>query len=79
MSNAKLNRAIEEARRFLTIATDYQNALHNEEVKVAKAKKAEPDNAWKHWHQSFPAKSGATRRASMDLTRVLADLRKPGA
>ena len=75
----KLERAISEARRFLATATDYQNAIGNERVRVLKARKAEPDNAWKHWQQSFPAKSGATRRASMDLTRALADLRKPGA
>ena len=79
MSNAKLDRAINEARRFLATATDYQNAIHNEEVRVAKANKAVPAPTYKQYPNSFPIKSGATRRASMDLTRALADLRRPGA
>jgi hypothetical protein len=32
----------------------------------------ESDGAWEH-----PRESGAVKRASMDLTRALADLRKP--
>lgn len=75
----KLDRAISEARRFLATAADFQNAVRTEEARAAKAKKADPGNAWTHWPRSFPVKSGATRRASMDLTRALADLRKPDA
>lgn len=79
MSNTKLDRAVSEARRFLSVATDYQNAVHNEEVRVSKANKAVPAPTYRQYPNAFPAKSGATRRASMDLTRALADLRKPGA
>ena len=79
MRNTKLDRAVDEARRFLSVATDYQNAIHNEEARVAKANKADPDAKWKQYPNSFPVKSGATRRASMDLTRALADLRRPAS
>ena len=30
-------------------------------------------------HNYFPKEQGSIRRASMDLTRALADLRRPGA
>lgn len=78
MAHSKLDAAVTEARRFLALATDYQNAIHNEDVRVAKANKAVPAPTYKQYPNAFPVKSGAVRRASMDLTRSLAALRKPG-
>ncbi len=40
-------------------------------VDYRKAIAANPD------HYTWPRESGATKRASLDLTRALADLRKP--
>ena len=58
--NAKtLNKAIEEAVRFL---------------KIARAIPARRDSEW-----FVPSKeTGAAKRASMDLTRALADMRRSG-
>lgn len=44
-------------------------ALHD----VAKSEKGQPD-----FYSYFPRETGAVRRASMDLTRALADMRKSG-
>ena len=60
MNNDKLKIAISEANRFL--------------VKAKELQKAETMN--KYTWISGSKESGACRRASMDLTRVLADLRK---
>lgn len=61
MNQKTLQAAISEAQRFLDLAKD----LH-----------------WQSAHDHLiyirgTARSGAVRRASMDLTRALADLRKP--
>lgn len=62
MNDAKVREAISEAKRFIKAAEAYRRA---------EAEKAEP------WHTT-PKESGAVRRASMDLTRALAEMRKPG-
>jgi hypothetical protein len=57
-----VNHAIAEAKRFIQRAEAW--------------KKAENDRAQSYYNN--PKESGAVRRASMDLTRALADMRKPG-
>ena len=65
MDRSKLQAAVEEAKRFIARA----EALPT----------PEPYSAGKYqfMHDNFPKQSGAIRRASMDLTRALADLRRP--
>ena len=61
MNQKTLQAAIIEAERFLDLAKD----LHMQSTHI-------------DWiHIQGTARSGAVRRASMDLTRALADLRKP--
>lgn len=63
MTDEKITEAIAEAKRF----------IHRAEVLQARRKK---DTWLKQWDAS--REGGACRRASMDLTRALADLRRPG-
>ena len=65
MNRKQLAVAVAEAKRFIERA----NALP----------KAEPyeRNGHTFQHDYFPKEQGAIRRASMDLTRALADLRRP--
>ena len=57
-----VNEAITEARRFIQRAEAW--------------KKVEAEKAKSYYNN--PKESGAMRRASMDLTRALAKMRKPG-
>jgi len=57
-----VNQAAVEAQRFLKTVAEWNKA---------EGAKAES-------YYSTPKESGAVRRASMDLTRALAELRKPG-
>jgi hypothetical protein len=60
MNPATLKRAVDEAKRFLAVA---------KAIEVAKDRK--PDDYF------FPSKeTAAAKRASMDLTRALADMRR---
>jgi len=69
MDTKKLNVAIEEAKRFLERAKELQSEQKNTTTSEWAGKI--------HVHvPSCPKESGAVRRASMDLTRVLADLRR---
>lgn len=45
-------------------------------LKAVEAFEAAERNKQEDWHSS-PKESGAMRRASMDLTRALAEMRKP--
>lgn len=63
MKQSNLQRAIEEAHRFLKIATEQYNT-----------ERTEHDCRF-DWAVTG-SKSSATRRASMDLTRALATLRR---
>ena len=61
MNQKTLQAAISEAQRFLDLAKD----LHMQSAHI-------------DWIDiQGTARSGAVRRASMDLTRALADLRRP--
>lgn len=64
MNRDKLNAAVAEAERFIARA----KALPN----------PEPYQSGTHtfMHDNFPREQGAIRRASMDLTRSLADFRR---
>lgn len=61
---AHLAHAISEAKRFIAAAE-----------KVQECKTTQCGTRLIHWNAS-PKDTGATRRASMDLTRALADLRR---
>lgn len=70
MKLSKLNTAIAEAERFLDRARAAQSA-HNERTSL------EILDLMTHLNASHPRENGALRRSSMDLTRALADLRRP--
>lgn len=59
MNKQTLKDAVQEAKRFIAKAKEYEDAEKNKAG---------------FWY-SNPKQSGAVRRASMDLTRKLADLR----
>jgi len=65
MNRTKLNVAVSEAQRFIALAKQLP--------------KPEPYTSGEHTftHDYFPKQQGSIKRASMDLTRALADLRKP--
>jgi hypothetical protein len=67
MNRDTLNNAISEAKRFLRAAKSCRNKAETGTV------------AGGHQWTAYPPKaSGACKRASMDLSRALADLRRPG-
>lgn len=65
MNRNKLQIAILEARRFIARAEALPTPEPYEE------------GGRIFTHDNFPREQGAIKRASMDLTRALADLRKP--
>jgi hypothetical protein len=62
MNRGTLGSAIEEARRFLRLAKALEADAGKDEFYFGTASK----------------KTGAVKRASMDLTRALSNLRRPG-
>lgn len=66
MNRTKLNMAVQEAYRFIQKA----------EALPIPVKHTFGDGQ-EYMDSNFPKEQGAIRRASMDLTRALADLRKP--
>ena len=64
LANAK--NAIAEAKRFIE-RTEQLIELHNEV----------PTRSVRETISQFPKEQGSVKRASLDLTRALADLRKP--
>ncbi len=66
MDRDKLNIAIAEAKRFLERA----KAADLEYLKFG-------NRAGGYWRNNDTKATGSIRRASMDLTRALADLRRP--
>lgn len=67
MSATKLEKAIAEAERFLEAA---------KRLKARGDKAVTPNRRF--YPSDFSKESGAAKRASMDLTRALAEYRKPG-
>lgn len=70
MNIYKLDTAINEAQRFIARAKTLQ-AVHKQHY-AGKGAAATPRTFY-----DFPKDQAAVKRASMDLTRALADLRKP--
>ena len=68
MHHIKLEAAIHEAERFLFRAKQLYLLM----------KKYEHEEKRCYYHFNEPKDQGAVKRASMDLTRALADLRRPG-
>ena len=66
MNRDKLKIAVQEAKRFL------ERAKALPEPEPYKGYSGET-----RFHDNFPREQGAIKRASMDLTRSLAELRKP--
>lgn len=62
MQRDKVKAAILEATRFIGKATELLQLVEN----------SRHEHIWYH-----PKESGATRRASLDLTRALAEMRRP--
>lgn len=80
MKEASIKRAVEEAKRFIERAEAWEAAAQES---VAQYKKQEghvihdaTDYRYKMDCQNLPREQGALKRASMDLTRALAELRK---
>lgn len=74
MNIKKLNVVIAETEVFLRKAKHLRTTLTLDETDVRNRKARGEVHVFT---QSFPKESGATRRASLDLTRALAELRKP--
>lgn len=72
MKTADLNTAIAEAERFLQRARALQKEIHGNDDPVMKLADRNLVSSY-IWGS---AASGACRRASMDLTRALAELRR---
>lgn len=62
MNRVTVAKAVEEAERFLVAARSWKEALLNRSES----------------YYTVPKEAGACRRASMDLSRALSELRKPG-
>ena len=73
MTRTKVVQAVTEAERFIRKA----RALLASQSYVDKDVETCKHVAWDGGDQ--PMLQGAVRRASMDLTRALADMRRPGA
>lgn len=74
MNIEKIDSAIAEAQRFISTAKRLKGAKqtrHEQYKGTPWGEHSTVDNA------HCPREQGALRRASMDLTRALADLRKP--
>lgn len=67
MTEPGVKRAIVEARRFIKVA----------EVALADRRECRIGPSERFWYLAPGRKSAAARRASMDLTRALSDMRRP--
>lgn len=65
MNAAKIRAAASEARRFLAKVREWEQAQGTEVINGHK------------FPYPTPKESGAVRRSSMDLTRALAEMRRP--
>ena len=65
----RINAAYREAQRFIRRCDTLFECLHKYEEGI--------DKAQNHYLYFGSKESGAVRRASMDLTRALAEMRKP--
>jgi hypothetical protein len=76
MRREPVKKAYDEAKRFIALAQELLN--EDSAVKAREAKRKEEDRyGWEHSPLTGSKLSGSTRRASLDLTRALAEMRKP--
>lgn len=66
MDRARIAAAVSEAKRFIACA----------EALPGPTEHGHAGHTWVQYY--FPREQGAIRRSSMDLTRALADMRRPG-
>lgn len=76
--SAALKIAIEEAERFLARCKDVMDEESRSHADYLEMLEKSGGAQWVHKYVSR-APHAAAKRASMDLTRALANLRKPGA
>lgn len=67
MKTEEIELAIQEAKRFIKLAENL----------IEQRKKITWEHGGNAYYNQAPKESGATRRASLDLTRQLAQMRKP--
>lgn len=73
MKNANIDQAVAEAKRFLERATAYREALKSPDCQGW----TDPQGKYHEFLSIYaPLESGALRRASLDLTRALAAMRR---
>ena len=72
MKLSKLKTSIEEAERFIKLAKEAVKEIYE----YHKARPDLPNGMWEYT-PSPSRKASATKRASLDLSVVLSDLRKP--
>lgn len=77
MKLANLKTAMAEAERFITRAKSALAAHHVAVDPLPGYEEQARQHPVKDLHNYNPRENGALRRASMDLTRALAELRKP--
>ena len=76
----KLDKAVIEAKRFLEKAEELKEAIRSDKKEVdewnKKVREDEKVYNYKRWYSSCGKEKAALKRASMDLTRVLAEYRR---
>ncbi len=75
MNRLKLKDVKTELLRFSTAVSTLEAAREADKKEVDEANR--DPSAQRRYNQDFPKLTGAVRRASMDLTRALAELRRP--
>jgi hypothetical protein len=77
MNLIALKNTIDETKRFLTKAEDLERLMNNEISKRRVESGKDLDIIRLIVQSDFPKQSASVKRASMDLTRALSDLRRP--
>jgi len=67
MRKENIKKAVADAKRFILLAQELEGAIKDSAYK----------NGGETFYMGCPKESGALRRASLDLTRSLAEMRKP--
>lgn len=75
MTNEKIDMAVAEAQRFIDRAEAYQA---DEQRRAEEHRALEERLGRECWRSPSGALSASVRRASMDLTRALSDMRRRG-
>lgn len=76
----KLDKTVVEAKRFLEKAEELKEAIRKDKKEVdewnRKVREGDEVCNYKRWYASLGKERAALKRASMDLTRALAEYRK---